>query len=46
LGERAVGRFIAPNALRGGEGVAAVALFVVAVVLVAVNHNLVADLPP
>ena len=47
LGERAVGRLVAPDALRGGEHrVAAVAFLVVAVVLVAMDDDLVADLPP
>ena len=46
LGEGAVGRLVAPDALRGGEHrVAAVAFFVVAVILVAVNDDLVANLP-
>ena len=46
LGEGAVGRLVAPDALRRAEhGIAAVALLVVAVVLVAVDHDLVADLP-
>src|SRR4029077_18221330 len=46
LGERAVWRLVAPDSLRGGEHrVAAVAFLVVAVVLVAVDHDLVADLP-
>ena len=47
LGERPVRRLIAPDALRGREHrVAAVAFLVVAVVLVAVDDDLVADLPP
>src|SRR3546814_6348899 len=42
----AVGRLVAPDALRRREHrVAAVALLVVAVVLIAVDHDLVADLP-
>ena len=46
LGERAVRRLVAPDALRRREHrVAAVALLVVAVVLVAVDHDLVAHLP-
>src|ERR671918_392205 len=46
LGERAVGGFVAPDALaRRQHRVAAVAFLVVAVVLVAVDHHLVADLP-
>ena len=46
LGERAVRRLVAPDALRGGEHrVAAVAFLVVAVVLVAMDDDLVADLP-
>ena len=46
LGEGAVRRLIAPDALRGREHrVAAVALLVVPVVLVAVDDHLVADLP-
>src|SRR3546814_2646387 len=46
LGEGAVGRLVAPDALRRREHrVAAVALLVVAVVLIAVDHDLVADLP-
>ncbi len=46
LGERAVGRLVAPDALRGREHrIAAVAFLVVAVVLVAVDDDLVADLP-
>jgi hypothetical protein len=46
LGERPVRRLISPDALRRGEhGVAAVALLVVAVILVAVDDDLVADLP-
>ena len=46
LSERAVGRLVAPDTLGGGEHrVAAVAFLVVAVVLVAVDHDLVADLP-
>ena len=46
LREGSVGRLIAPDALgRRKHRVAAVALFVVAIVLVAVDHHLVADLP-
>ena len=46
LGEGAVRRLVAPDALRGGKHrVAAVALLVVAVVLVAMDDDLVADLP-
>ncbi len=46
LGEGAVRRLIAPDPLRGGEHrIAAVALLVVAVGLVAMNDDLVADLP-
>src|SRR5829696_8810638 len=46
LGEGAVRRLVTPDALRGREHrVAAVALLVVAVVLVAVHDDLVADLP-
>ena len=46
LGERAVGRLVAPDALRRREHrVAAVAFLVVAVVLIAVDDDLVADLP-
>ena len=46
LGKRAVRRLIAPDPLAGREHrVAAVALLVVAVVLVAVDDDLVADLP-
>ncbi len=46
LGEGAVRRLVAPDALRGREHrVAAVAFLVVAVVLVAVDDDLVADLP-
>src|SRR3546814_1069827 len=46
LGEGAVRRLIAPDLLRGREHrVAAVALLVVAVGLVAVDDDLVADLP-
>ena len=46
LGERAVRRLVAPDALAGGEHrIAAVALLVVAVVLVTVDDDLVADLP-
>ncbi len=46
LGEAAVGRLVAPDALAGREHrVAAVAVLVVAVVLVAVDNDLVADLP-
>ena len=47
LGEAAVRRLIAPDALAGGEHrVAAVAILVVAVVLIAVDDDLVARLPP
>ena len=47
LRERSIGRLVAPNALAWRKHrIAAVALFVVAVVLVAVNDDLVADLPP
>src|SRR6476469_6874547 len=46
LRERAVRRLVAPDALAGGEHrIAAVALLVVAVVLVTVDDDLVADLP-
>src|SRR5919202_5137565 len=46
LREGTVRRLVAPDALRGREHrVAAIALLVVAVVLVAVDHDLVADLP-
>ena len=46
LRERAVGSLVAPNALRGGKHrIAAVAFLVVAVVLVAVDDDFVADLP-
>ena len=46
LAERPVRGFIAPDALGGRKHrIAAVALFVVAVVLVAVDHDLIADLP-
>ena len=46
LGERAVGRLIAPDALRSREHrVAAVAFLVVAVVLIAMDDDFVADLP-
>jgi hypothetical protein len=46
LGERAVRRLVAPDALAGGEHrIPAVALLVVAVVLVTVDDDLVADLP-
>src|SRR5215211_1290591 len=46
LGERAVRRLVAPDALRRREQrIAAVALLVVAVVLVAVDDDLVADFP-
>ena len=46
LSERAVRRFIAPDSLRGREHrVAAVALFVVAVVLVTMDDDFVADFP-
>ena len=46
LSKRAVGRFIAPDPLAGGKHrIAAVAFLVIAVILVAVNDNLVADLP-
>ena len=46
LSEGAVRRLIAPDALAGGEHrIAAVALLVVAVVLVTVDHDLVAHLP-
>src|SRR4051812_1892285 len=46
LRERAVRRLVAPDALRRREHrVAAVALLVVAVVLIAMNDNLVAALP-
>ena len=47
LGEGTVGRLVAPDPLRGREHrVAAVAFLVVAVVLVAVDDDLIADLPP
>ena len=46
LRERAVRRLVAPDALRGREQrIAAVAVLVVAVVLIAVDDDLVADLP-
>jgi hypothetical protein len=46
LGERAVGRLVAPDALRRRQHrVAAVAVLVVAVVLIAMNDDLVADFP-
>jgi hypothetical protein len=46
LGERAIRRLVAPDALAGREHrVAAVALLVVAVILVAVDDDLVTDLP-
>ena len=46
LGERPVGRLIAPDPLaRGIHRIAAVALLIVAIVLVAVDHDLVADFP-
>src|SRR6266851_3111107 len=46
LREGAVGRLVAPDALaRREHGVAAIALLVVAVILVAVDDDLVADLP-
>src|SRR6476619_8353183 len=47
LGKRTVRSLVPPDALRGGEHrVAAVALLVVAVVLVTVDDDFVADLPP
>src|SRR4029450_13227544 len=46
LSERAVGRFVTPDALRDREHrIAAVAFLVVAVVLIAVDDDLIADLP-
>ena len=46
LCERAIGGLITPNALaRRKHRIAAVALFIVAVILIAVNDDLVADLP-
>ncbi len=46
LGEGSVGGLVAPDTLAGGiHRIAAVALFVVAVILVAVDHDFVADLP-
>ena len=46
LRERSVGGLVTPDALRGREQrVAAIALLVVAVVLIAVDDDLVADLP-
>ena len=46
LRERAVGGFVTPDALAGREHrIAAIALFVVAVVLIAVDDDLVAGLP-
>src|SRR5262249_33827380 len=46
LGERAVRRLVAPDALRGRQHrIAAIAVLVVAVVLIAVDDHLVADLP-
>ena len=46
LGERAVGRLIAPDALAGREhGIAAIAFLVITIVLVAMHHHLVAHLP-
>ena len=46
LGETAVGRLVTPDALaRREHGIAAVALLVIAVVLVAVHQDLVADIP-
>ena len=46
LGERPIGRLVAPDALAGGEHrIAAVALLVVAIVLVTVDDDFVSDLP-
>src|SRR5450759_1197686 len=46
LRERAVRRLVAPDALRGREQrIAAIAILVVAVVLIAVDDDLVADFP-
>src|SRR5207244_10192884 len=46
LGERSVRGLVTPDALRGREQrIAAVALLVVAVVLIAMDDDLVADLP-
>src|SRR4029079_318203 len=46
LGERAVRGFVAPDALRRREHrIAAVTFLVVAVVLIAMDHNLVANFP-
>ena len=46
LGEGAIGSLITPDALRGREHrIAAIAFLVVSVVLVAVDHDLVANLP-
>ena len=46
LRERSVGRLITPDALAGGKHrIAAIALLVVAVILIAVNDDLVADFP-
>ncbi len=46
LGEGSVRRLVAPDALRGGEHrIAAIAFLVIAVVLVAMDHDLVTDLP-
>src|SRR5258707_9803441 len=46
LRERTVRRLVAPDALRGREQrVAAIAVLIVAVILIAVDDDLVADLP-
>src|SRR5690606_301512 len=46
LGKGSVGRFIAPDALRRGKHwISAVTFFVIAVILVAVDNDFIADLP-
>ncbi len=46
LRKGAVRRFISPDSLRGGEHrVAAIALLIIAIVLIAVNDDFIADLP-
>ena len=47
LAERAIGRFIAPYALRRRvHRIAAVAVLVIPIVLIAMHHNLVPNFPP
>jgi len=47
LRERAIWRLIAPDTLRRREHwIAAITLFVIAIILIAMNNNLIANFPP